>query len=83
MSAMFSYLIRSRKQKCSLSLALVDPESPFLLSGGHLVKLCYRDLFRTYYVPGTFISISLIANFRSPSKGLIIKVDITEVHLKP
>lgn len=78
---MFPHLIRARKQKCPLNLVLVDPESPFLLSSGDLVKLCFKDLFMTYYVPGTFIRISFIANFRSTSNSMIVKVDIIEVHL--
>lgn len=75
---MFPHLIRARKQKCPLNLVLVDLESPFLLSSGDLVKLCFKDLFMTYYVPGTFIGI----NFRSPSKSMIVKVGIIELHLK-
>lgn len=82
MAAMFSHLIRARKQRCPLNLALVDPESPFFLSSGDLVKLWYKDLFWTYYVRGTFIGISFITNFSSLSKGMIVKVDITEVRLK-
>lgn len=82
MSAMFSHLIRVRKQKCPLNLVLVDPESPFLLSSRDIVKLCFKDLFMTYYDLATFIGISFIANFRSPSKTIIVKVDIIGVHLK-